>query len=222
MRAQARPRLPQLDARLSKVLSLVPGCSLAADIGADHGRLSLHLLRQGICERMIVSDISAASLQKARKLLAFHGFDDRADFVVADGFEAVTQPVQAVIVTGLGGESICRMLKKAGRLGEARLLLSPQTQTALLRGALGESGYRIEAEHLVTAAGRWYTILQAVPGQQALSDRERYLGYALKGSADAKVSDYLTWRLDVLSAARDADPQHKQWLEEAIRHETGE
>lgn len=39
--------LPHMDERLKAVMSLVPACDTAADIGADHGRLSCNLLYSG-------------------------------------------------------------------------------------------------------------------------------------------------------------------------------
>lgn len=217
----AGPRLPGLDARLKTVLSLVPRCEVAADIGADHGRLSLHLLHRDICREVIVSDISEASLQKARKLLAFHKLSDRARFVAADGFHALNVPVGAVVVTGLGGDSIADMLREGWRVGEARLILSAQTKTPLLRGALNEQGFAITGEHVLRSAGRYYTVIEAQRGSQALSEAQRYTGWRLSGTPSASVADYLAWRLHVLDAARNEKREHRQWLEEAIRHAAG-
>ena len=97
-------RLLTLDKRLSAVAGLFPVCKYGVDIGADHGRLACWLLGQGICQRMIISDISPDSLNKARRLLARHGLHNRADFVVADGLAAVTKRVDTVVIAGIGGD----------------------------------------------------------------------------------------------------------------------
>ena len=55
-----------LDERLSLAASLYDPCDLGADIGTDHGLLPCHLLRSGICRRMILADVSENALSRAR------------------------------------------------------------------------------------------------------------------------------------------------------------
>ena len=105
---------PRLDARLRLVADCVPPCALAADIGADHGKLSAWLLWQKRCDRMIVSDISAASRAKARALFNRLGLLERVAFSQAPGLYALSQPVQAVIISGLGGGTMAEMLRYLG------------------------------------------------------------------------------------------------------------
>ena len=56
-----------LDERLSMALRLYDRCELGADIGTDHGRLPAALLAAGICQRMILTDISPSALGNARQ-----------------------------------------------------------------------------------------------------------------------------------------------------------
>ena len=59
----------ELDARLNMLAALTPACSVAADVGADHGFLGAWLIENRRCERVQFLDISAPSLNKARKLI---------------------------------------------------------------------------------------------------------------------------------------------------------
>jgi tRNA (adenine22-N1)-methyltransferase len=209
-------RLPKLDARLSAASSLVPQCALAADIGADHGRLSCYLLGRDICQSMIVSDISEVSLKKAMQLLQKHGLRERAHFVVADGLHAVQEPVDAVIITGLGGQSIADMLTHSVHLGQASLILSAQTQTELLRTRLMQTGYAIAQELVVNADDRYYTVMLAQRLQVSYSARELFIGPTLRGTHSAKVSNYLDWRIKVLAGTHDCESMQMKWLKEEI------
>ncbi|MHC1785482.1 MAG: tRNA (adenine(22)-N(1))-methyltransferase TrmK [Christensenellales bacterium] len=212
-------RLPKLDARLETIASLVPKCALAADIAADHGLLSAHLLHRGQCQRMIVSDISEQSLDKARRLLDRHGLSKRADFIVADGFDAIDRPPDAVIVSGLGGDTISGMLGGAPRLAGAPLLLCAQTDTPLLRASLMRAGYVLVRELVLKSAGRFYSVIHAVPGKADYSPQMLFSGICLRATASASPRDYLAWRLRVALAARDGKAQQIKWLEEALAHE---
>ena len=67
---------PVLDARLAAAAAYVrPGC-VAADVGCDHGRLSVALAAQGKCRKIIASDIRPAPLATAQRLVTLHGCED--------------------------------------------------------------------------------------------------------------------------------------------------
>ena len=142
-------RYPQLDERLQAAADLFSACEIGADIGADHGRLSCFLLYSGKCSRMLVSDISADSLQKARDLMQLHSLSDRTDFCVADGLASLKTAqgkVGCAAICGMGGALISRILH-AGQndLGDTSLVLSSHTDIPMVRQTLMEIGYHIVA-----------------------------------------------------------------------------
>lgn len=217
--AAVKRRLPLLDARLRCAADLVPRCSVAADIGADHGRLACYLLSNNICDRMIVSDISADSLSKSRRLLKLHGLDCRAKMVVADGLDAINEPVDAVVIAGMGGRTIAAILRNYHKIGDARLIVSAHTEMHLLRQKLYEYGFCFESETVVRANGRFYTVLLSRRGRAEYSPRQLYTGIALRGEC---VTEYLQWRYDVEAARRDDMSRvHLKWLKEEIERENG-
>ena len=73
-----------LDERLSAAAELAQEAlagierPVAADIGCDHGFLTAKLLETVPNLTMLASDVSAPSLEKARRLLAERGLTDRA------------------------------------------------------------------------------------------------------------------------------------------------
>lgn len=209
--------MPLLDARLRCLADLVPVCDLAADIGADHGRLACYLLSSGTCQRMIVSDISRDSLDKSRRLLSLHNLESRAEFIEADGLDALVMPVSAVIIAGMGGKTIADMLKKHRSVGDAKLIVSANTQMPILRQKLYEYGFFFETETVIRSNGRFYTALSARRGQRHYTPRELYISPVLKGDC---VEEYLIWRRDVVFAQRDNMREaHLKWLSEEIEHE---
>lgn len=190
--------LPRLDARLACVASQVPPCALAADIGADHGKLSCWLLASGRAERMIVSDISKPSRDKARDLLLEHELLDRARISGEDGLMALegSRP-DCVIIAGMGGGLVAGILSQDVPLTAGRLVLSAQTELPLVRTALMNRGYRILFETLVKSGGRYYRVLTAEPGEQLLTERELELGINLQAAPGTSLKDYLDWQMKV-------------------------
>lgn len=192
-------RLPQLDDRLSKAAKLFPACAYGADIGADHGRLSCFLLANNRCARMCISDLSAPSLEKAKRLMALHGLAERADFAVGDGLQVLEQKADAIAVLGMGGKTIAHILQKGiHKIQGATLILSAHTEITALRRKITEIGYRLDAEDIARAGGRYYVIMRAVPGESAYSEPEMLLGPKLMETVPEEYLPYLKWRRDVL------------------------
>lgn len=210
--------LPALDERLMAAARCFRNGCVGADIGADHGRLSCYLLARNICSHMIVSDISAKALVKAKTLLERHGLASRATFMVADGFEAIANPVGTVAVMGMGGAAISGMLARANRLGTANLVLSAHTGQPALRKALCDAGYILSGEQVVRSAGRFYTVMDARRGAADYSPRQLYIGPGLWAATAAELTAYLQWRLGVTAAERNQQTvQHLVWLKEEIQ-----
>jgi len=205
-----------LDDRLSRAAALFPACAYGADIGADHGRLSCYLLLNGICERMCVADISAPSLQKARKLITGQGLEDRADFRVGNGLSVLPRRADAIAVLGMGGHTLCGILTDgANRLQGASLILSAHTDVQLLRKTLMDLNYRVDREEIAFAAGRFYVVLRAVPGRESMGERELLLGPRLMENAPEHYKEYLAWRMGIASKKRTEEGKREwTWLKE--------
>ena len=209
-------RLPNLDERLSCAAALFPACAYGADIGADHGRLSCFLLGSGKCERMCVADISAESLEKARRLLALHGLSERADVQVGDGLAALQQPADAIAILGMGGHTLSEILEKGkDKLRKACLVLSAHTQLALVRKTLMALSYHITEEKIAHAAGRFYVVLKAEYGAVSYDERAIFLGPRLMETREENYPEYLQWRIGVTQCERtETAAQQLIWLKE--------
>lgn len=216
-------KLPRLDARLKQIADCVPYCDLAADIGADHGKLSAWLLLTGRCRRMIVSDVSEVSRAKARALFNRLGLTERAVISAADGLRALTQRAQAVVISGMGGGTIADILSQDVDLQGAELILSPHTELPRLRETLKARGYRIDHEYVVRSEGRFYLIWHAMPGEMRLTDRERALGVHLCATQTAAPADYLRWQLKVAGNWQGERAEtYRQWIKEMMTDEAAD
>ncbi len=171
---------------MQAALALTPPCKLAADIGADHGRLSALLLGRNRCERMLVSDVSALALDKAKRRLHSLGLDDRCTFAVADGLDALDQldspAVQAFCILGMGGDTIAGILARGlARLEGATLVLGPHTEVPMVRAQAAAIGYRITDEAIAQEGRYLYVLLRAEPSPEPVryTEEELLLGPCL-------------------------------------------
>lgn len=222
-----------LDERLETIASLVGKAASAADIGADHGRLACALLERNPGLVMTVSDVSAPSLEKARRLLRERGLLPRVRLCVADGLEGIEKPVEAIVIAGMGARTI-RGILEGGRekIGAARLILQPNLDADQLRVWLCGNGFEIIAERIARASRRFYPILCARQGESAsLSGKEAFLGPELLRGRPANYEAYLLWLRDVRLREREhvaqgATPhallrrerldEQLAWIEEAL------
>lgn len=202
------------------VLSLTPSVALGVEVGADHGMISAHLLQSGICSHMIVSDISGASLEKARRLFMLHGLEDAAEFRVADGLDALRDSeAGAVVIAGMGARTIASILHRGkDKIGGAALILQPNIDLPGLRRWLMDNGFTIDAERLVRDGRRFYIVLRAVPGVAAYTERELLLGPCLLDERSPLFIEYLAWRHDCLACMQSEEA--RRWAT-IVREELG-
>lgn len=209
-------KIPALDERLALAASMFPKCAYGADVGADHGRLSCYLLKSDTCERMCVADVSAPSLEKARALLSRHGLMDRADIRVGDGLFALPRRADAIAILGMGGHTLSHILLDGKeKLQGAVLILSAHTELGLVRETLVTLRYRIEEERVALCAGRFYAVLRAVPGEEALSDKQIFLGPRFMETNPLHYGEYVAHRLS-LSEKKQTETGRREtiWLKE--------
>lgn len=175
--------LAKPDKRIQAIYNLVPKCDIAADIGADHGKLSAMLLTNNVCKKMIISDISSPSLDKAIRIIRKLSLEDRADFITADGLDALQNNVDCVVIAGMGGDTISNILISGQKkLATAKLVLSANTRLELLRRTLYGIDYHCKSEILIEAGNRIYCIFEATHGSEKLNDEQYYIGSGIYNS----------------------------------------
>ena len=159
-------RYVHLTPRLSAALEMLCGSETVADIGCDHGRLTAALLQQGICNRVIASDISMPSLQKAEQLLRHIGLSDRVSFRCGDGLDVLKpNECDAVAILGMGGTLMCSILDacEVPLAGAKRIVLQPMRAQADIREYLYRHRFRITDDRVISERDRCYQIFLAQP-----------------------------------------------------------
>ncbi len=190
------------DARLSMIIDMLPNTDVIADIGTDHGRLGAQLLLNEKCKTVWFSDISAPSLEKAKKLCERLQLSDRAEFFVSDGAKAFPHAPNAAVIAGMGGVTIADIVKGAGeKLRNSRLILQPNVYIYELRKTLVECGYKITDEKCVIAAKRKYILICAEPGREAYSEFELMAGPVLLKEKSEAFMEYARFRERVIQKA---------------------
>ena len=158
---------PALSPRLEAILESLRPCVLVADVGTDHGRIPVAAVTRGIAERAIAADLRALPLSGARRHIDNQRVGDRVELVLGDGLLALgARPVDAVVMAGMSGELMVRLLGEAKAvLARVRqLVLQPNQNADLVRGWALEDGWHVREERLLKSSGRFFITLAFVPG----------------------------------------------------------
>lgn len=134
--------------RIDTLCSLLTKVNTFADVGCDHGYCSEYMLKNELCEKAILSDVSKGSLAKAEALLAPYIRAGKAVSVLGDGFFGVPNDVDEVLIAGMGGSEIISILsdRKHGFMPK-RFVFQPMHDAEKLRRYIHENGGYIEKDY---------------------------------------------------------------------------
>lgn len=152
----------KLTKRLAAVCGELEKCDTFADVGCDHGYCTLYMLEKGLCRTAQISDISAKSLKKAQALLSAYIADGRVRPVVCDGLAGIDRGTEQVLIAGMGGEEIVKILSD-GFL-PPKLVLQPMKNAEKVRAFLLGRGYALLHDHTFYADKKFYDLIKAVKG----------------------------------------------------------
>ncbi|MBR4971648.1 MAG: SAM-dependent methyltransferase [Oscillospiraceae bacterium] len=209
-----------LSRRLEVCAGFVAPGDRVADIGCDHGYLSIYLLKNGIASHAYASDINEGPLQSALHNAHKFGVADRMQLYLSDGVRKIPRDFDTLICAGMGGDTMVHILESAPWLRSAqyRLILQCQSKTPLLRQYLSEQGWRITEETAVKDGKFIYTVMEVYfePGYPKLTVGQWYFPPALLENPGKDTVAYYKWVVEGLkiATAHKEDPEKQQALAE--------
>ena len=149
-----------LSKRMQMVADLLPGGWTVADVGCDHGFVSIYLAERDIVPGVIAMDVNEGPLQRAETHVREHHLEDRIEIRLSDGLKAVqTGEVDGAVIAGMGGRLILKILQDCPEKVKHMkgLVLQPQSDWELLRTALWQSGFSFVSESMTEEDHKFYT-----------------------------------------------------------------
>lgn len=181
--------------RLLCCAAQVPQAARVADIGADHGYLSIELLLSGKASFVHASELREQPLKKAMENARRFSVGEKMRFSQADGLAAIDpEAVDTIVCAGMGGDLIAQIIEACPWIRQKKytLILQPQSSGNDLRRRLGELGFGIEAEVLVEDGGFLYQVLRVRFGNaRELTPGQQYISPALYCSEDPLLPAYM-------------------------------
>ena len=177
----------KLSKRLRAIVNFCDKNKIIADIGTDHGFVPNFLYEEDINRKIIATDISLNSLNKAIEFSELRGNKGKIEHIVCNGLEKIP-PVDQIIIAGMGGILISKILDRdfeKARQAE-KLILQPMQQVDYLRKFLYDKGFKILDEKIVFEDNKFFHIM--VANYKAIKEEYRDI--------DLKVSKLLRNRKD--------------------------
>ena len=151
----------KLSDRLLTIANMLKGCGgkCVADVGCDHGYVSIYLVQNGIFKKAIAMDVRKGPLSGAEKSVKELGLSDVIETRLSDGLTKLNEnEADCLIVAGMGGKLMMKILedKDPSLLGIKRCVLQPQSDIPLFRQFLRDKGYVIVNELIIKEEGKYY------------------------------------------------------------------
>lgn len=183
----------KLSPRLSAIANLIEPCGVFADVGCDHGYISLFTLENWKANRVLCIDISLKSLEKTIKLLKRNRLDDQAIFYNCDGLKSIREEPDQVLIAGMGGTEIINILYQYSLTHSLdtidTLIIQPMRDEYAVRKWLNDNGFVIVTDKVIKDK-KLYHIIKAHRGKQKLSEYQLMFGAIEK---DYYSKDYVLW-----------------------------
>lgn len=145
--------------RLIAIASFVDKCSVVADVGADHGKLLIHLAELGKVAKGYGIENKSGPFQILESNL-YHHNQAELQALLQDGITKLEKDVDTLVLAGLGGETIINILKSgAENLENVKTIITDShTSIGEVRRYIVSLGFIIKDEVLIEEKSKFYEI----------------------------------------------------------------
>lgn len=203
-----------LSKRLKSLAEMVTKGNRVADVGCDHGFVSIYLIQQGISPKVLAMDVRPGPLARAKEHIAEYGLGEYIETRLSDGLlELRTGEADALVCAGMGGPLMMKILTdsrdKAIELKE--LILQPQSELPEFRRFLQTQGYETLEENILCEEGKYYFLFRVhytgAVSQDAEKEADRlYFKYGklLLEQRHPVLREYLEYSLQVTKQIKES------------------
>ena len=188
-------KLPPLSERMRIAADMITKGNTVADVGCDHGYISVYLCMKDIAPYCVASDINKGPLDAAKRNAKLFSVEDRVETRLSNGLEKYKPgEVKSILNDG-----------KEVTLSAEELILEPQSEHYTVRRVLSELGFDIVDEAMVVECGKYYPVIKAVRGRgKSLAETELIYGPCLIKNKDPMLKRYLDKEKKRLTAIRES------------------
>ncbi len=153
-----------LSKRLKALADMVSDGNSVADVGCDHGFVSIYLVQKGISKKVLAMDVRTGPLSRAREHVEAYQLGAYIETRLSDGLTAYEKgETDTLVCAGMGGRLMQKILSREPEKTKSfkELILQPQSELSEFRRFLREEGYVISQENILCEDGKYYFFIKA-------------------------------------------------------------
>ena len=168
----------KLSKRLLAIANLIDDNSKVADIGCDHGLVSIYLAMNKQNISIIASDINQNALDNAIKNINKYHLEDKIKVCLSNGLDNINDEIDTIIISGMGGHTIVDILtNNQEKLHTVNnIIIQSNNDIEYVRRKIVKLGYYIKKEELILDKNIYYTIILFTKGKKKYTNKEYYFG----------------------------------------------
>ena len=171
----------ELSKRLQAVADLLDCHDRIADIGCDHGFVSIYLIESKKARKCLAMDVNIGPLERAKEHVMEKRLSTYIETRLSDGAKAIQfiekddggkkLEVDAALIAGMGGRLMIQIIQDSLNKFQSmeEFVLQPQSEIAKVRRFVRDIGYHIEKEDMVLEDGKYYPMMKVVRGECGLN-----------------------------------------------------
>ena len=163
----------RLSKRLYLIAKMVTKGNRVADVGCDHGYLSIYLVQSKISPAALAMDVRKGPLSHARENIEKCGLSGYIGTRLSDGLKEY-HPGEAdtLVCAGMGGPLMIQILSENPEKSRdfKELILQPQSEIWKVRAFIRDLGFAIVEEEICLEDGKYYFPMRAVKSDCIDSD----------------------------------------------------
>lgn len=182
----------KLSKRLKTIVDLIDPNMKVADIGTDHGYIPIYLIKNGISDFVIASDINKGPINILLNNLKEHGVEKGVYERLGSGLKTINEnEVDVVIIAGMGGNLISDIIDESMNIVKSLkyMILQPAQHEDVLREYLFNNEFKILEENVVLDSDKYYHTMKVTIGTDAPYEKKVYY-YTGKGELKTKTEDF--------------------------------
>ncbi len=202
--------------RIVEIANLIQNKDLVVDVGSDHAQLSILLISQKKCNKVI-------NIEKNQKpyLTSVNNtkhLNDKISNILSDGFQKFDPKIEIDVLTisGMGAKNMVDIINKSSN-NIKNIILCPNNNENLLREYAYRNSYKIKKDFTVEENNFLYPIiwLSKVEGYKVKNNKKLFfLGNRKLKKEDSKYKELLTHKINCLSNIKDIKIKNKEKYKE--------
>lgn len=189
--------------RLMTIALQIPPGHVVADVGTDHALLPIFLIKNKVCPKVIATDINLGPLTRAKNNIKAANLEKYIEIRLGPGLMPIKeQEVQIAVISGMGGDTIAKILKNSPEIScsLSSLILQPMTKVDVLRKELFDLGFVFLDEKVAKEGEKYYQIIKVKKGKTIIpyDETDILVGPILRQKQDPVVEKFITKRVEKL------------------------